>query len=256
MILMFLDLGAVYVLVKREVLKYWRSKSRIASSLATPLFFFFIMGGGLSKSVALPGGAGNYLAFVAPGVMAMTVMFASAFGGVSAIVAKQFGFLKEILVAPVSRTSIVAGKVIGGATTAVLQGLLLMAVIAITGTPLSITPISLLFTTLILFLVSAIFLSGGLIIATRMDDVHGFQLIMNFFIMPAFLLSGTFFSVDNLPSWLKPFTLADPLTYGVDGLRAVLVGHSSFPLFTDLAVLSVACLISVMAAAYAFNKMQ
>ncbi len=255
---MIFELTAIYALWKREIIRYFRAPSRIASTLATPLFFLLIVGGGLSASISMPEGFQNtnYLQFLAPGIIGMTVLFASAFGGVSVIIDKQFGFLKEILVAPIRRTTIVIGKALGTATTATFQGLLLLAAVSLLGVNLNLSLESILLAALVMALLSITFLCAGLIIATRMDDVNGFQLAMNFFIMPAFLLSGALFPITNLPAWLQPFTFADPMTYAVDAMRAGFLGQSAFPLTTDLTVLGAFTLALILLASKAFEKMR
>jgi ABC-2 type transport system permease protein len=219
------ELEAVYAMWKRELIRFFRSKSRIAGSLGMPFFFLAILGSGMNTAFA-PQTGGSYMQFMAPGIVGMVLMFASVFSGVIVIMDRQFGFLRETLVAPVSRLSVVIGKALGGATTAVMQGILIMviAVLLGAGVNLSFLPLAL----GLMFLISLMFVSLGIAIASVMEDMHGFQLIMNFVIMPLFFLSGALFPLSSAPEPLKIASSLDPLTYGVNGLRSLLTGSGEF----------------------------
>jgi ABC-2 type transport system permease protein len=190
--------------------------------------------------------------FIAPGILGMVLMFSSIASGLTVIMDRQFGFLKEILVAPVSRLCIVLGKTLGGATTAILQALLIMLLMPFLGVTLNAAGFLTAF--LFMILISVSFVGLGLAIASKMEDMHGFQLVMNFLVMPLFFLSGALFPLSNLPGWLKTLTLIDPLTYGVDGLRGALTGTSAMPFWTNFAVLAIFCAAMLGISAWLFTK--
>ncbi|MEZ5333785.1 MAG: ABC transporter permease [Methanolobus sp.] len=215
----------VYTIWLRNVKRYVRSKSRMVGSLGMPVFLLLVLGFGLNSVVMFPGMEQGYIGFIMPGIISMSVLFTSVFAGIQIIWDKQFGFLKETLVAPVSRLEIMLGQTFGGATTAVIQGLIILVLSLFIGLKITSIPG---FITAILFmlLIGISFTAFGIAIASRMEDMHGFQLIMNFVIFPIFGLSGALFPIDSLPSWVKSLTLLDPLTYGVEGIRYGLLGTS------------------------------
>lgn len=244
----------VYILWLREIKKYFRSKSRIVGSLAQPLLFLISFGFGFG-SIYQKAGEGNYIQFLAPGIISMSVLFTAIFSGINLIWDKQFGFLKETLVAPVSRLSIVLGKTLGGATVAVIQGLIVFLLTLLIGfkpVSLSALPIAFIFS----FLVALVFTSLGTAIASVLEDMQGFQLIMNFLIMPVFFLSGALFPTKGLPKAIEIITNINPLTYGVDGLRGALVGSPNFSLTTDFLILSILAGITLGIGSFLFSKMQ
>jgi ABC-2 type transport system permease protein len=244
---------AIYVLWRREMIRYTRAKSRIIGSLAMPVFFLAILGLGFRR-MPVPGmGAGTgYIGFLAPGIIGMTLLFSSSMQGMSLLWDKEFGFLKEIMVAPVSRMSLVLGRVAGGATTSMLQGLLIFgASLALGFRPRGAG--SLAFGLVFMLLIAFTFIGLGLIFASRMKDMQGFGIIMNFIIFPIFFLSGALTPLENLPAVIRALSYADPLTYGIDGLRAVLIGTSSLPVLVDLAVMAGFALIMLFLGAYFFE---
>lgn len=223
----------IYTIWLREMLKFARARSRIVSSLAMPFIWLFILGFGFSSSITIPGLP--YIGFLAPGIIGMIILFTSIFSGISIIYDRQFGFLKEILVAPVSRSSIVIGKTFGGATIATINGLIVLGIASIlgfidfgSGTLLAIP---------FMILIAISFVALGLIIASRMKNMEGFQMIMSFLVMPIFLLSGALFPLDTAPEIMKWVSYFDPLSYGVDGIRGSLVGVTNFELIIDFSVL-------------------
>ncbi len=228
------DLGAIYVIWLREVLKFWRDKSRIITSLIQPAVWLFIMGKGLGSSFRGPGNIG-YVEFMFPGVIGMTVLFTSVFSAVSIIWDREFGFLKEILVAPISRSSVVIGKALAGSTTAMLQGSLVLVFAPLVGVQLSIPVI--LKSLAVMFLLSLALTSCGIAGAARMESFHGFQLIMNFFVMPMYFLSGAVFPVSGLPAWMKLVAVGNPMAYGVDALKHIILGIQEFSLVRDITVI-------------------
>src|SRR3954454_18491172 len=217
---------AIYILWLRELKRYTRSRPQIIASLGQPLLYLLVLGFGLGP-VFQKAGNGSYLQFMAPGVIGMTVLFSSIFSGIALLWDRQFGFLKETLVAPVPRLRIMIGRTLGGATVAMLQGTLMMIVCLIAGfrpTSLIGLPVGLLF----MLLIATVFAALGVAIGSSLQDMQGFQLIMNFLVMPIFFLSGALYPLSNLPTALTVLTRMDPLSYGVDGLRGAFIDVSHF----------------------------
>ncbi len=247
-------MGAIYILWLRELKRYVRSRPQIVASLAQPLLYLLALGFGLGP-VFQKSGHGSYLQFVAPGVIGMTVLFSSVFAGVGLLWDRQFGFLKETLVAPVPRLSIVVGKTLGGVTVALLQGTLVVVVCLVAGfRPASPAAIPQGF--LYMALIALVFGGLGTAIGSRLQDIQGFQLIMNFLIMPIFFLSGALFPLDHLPKALGLITSADPLSYGIDGLRGTLIGLSHFGLLKDFWVLTAVAIVFLSLGSYLFSKIE
>ena len=221
---------------QREVIRYVRSPSRIIGSLGMPFFFLAFLGIGLQSAFSLRAGGDRYIDFIAPGILGMVLLFSSTVAGISVIWDRQFGFLKEMLVAPIPRLAIVLGRTVGGTTTASMQAVLMLVASIFLGVKVPSFQ-GLLLAFVFMGLIGIAFTSLGVALASRMEDPHGFQLIFNFLIMPTFFLSGALFPVDQLPSFLKWAAWLNPLTYGVDGLRYALLGQSSMGVAVDLAVL-------------------
>jgi len=221
-----------------------------------PLFFLLVLGFGLNSVVQIPGGTGQgYIGFIIPGIVAMSVLFTSVFSGIQIIWDKQFGFLKETLVAPVSRLEIMFGQTLGGATTAFVQGFIILALSLFMG--LNVTSVSgFLIASVFMVLIGLSFTAFGIAIASKMEDMHGFQLIMNFVIFPIFGLSGALFPIDSLPSWLRSLTLLDPLTYGVEGIRYGLLGTSQINPFFSFVVLTGFTVFMVVVGAALFRRIE
>lgn len=249
-------MGAVSTIWLREMKRFFRAPSRIAGNLSMPFIWLVIMGFGLSSSFALAGTT-SYLQFLAPGIIGMTLLFTSIFSGISVIWDKQFGFLKEILVSPTSRISIICGKIAGSATISLINGFIILAIaIALGALPAaSLSLTSLAAAVLLMVFISVSFISLGLIIASRLDNMEGFQMIMSFLVMPLFFLSGAFFPIDRAPIWMRIFSAVDPLRYGVDGLRGSLIGIAELPLWIDISVLLGFSVGLVLLAGMAFKKM-
>ncbi len=247
-------LSTVYILWLRQIKRYIRSRSRLIGSLGQPTLFLFGLGFGFGPIYARAGG-GNYIQFLAPGIIAMTVLFNSMFNGVELIWDRQFGFLKETLAAPVSRFSIVLGRTLGGATAAVAQGIIVFFISLLAGfKPVSFSGVclSLLFMTLI----AIVFTSLGTAIASLLTDFHGFQMIMSFIIMPLFFLSGSMFPLEQLSGVMKTVTTLNPLSFGVDGLRTALSGISYFSVSLDLVVLGLAASLFLGLGSVLFNRIE
>ena len=231
-----------------------RSRARIIGSLGQPLLFLLGLGFGMGP-VFQRAGMGNYIQFLAPGVIAMTVLFTSVFSGIELIWDRQFGFLKETLVAPVSRLTIMVGRVLGGATVAVSQGLILLVICLVAGfrfPSLVAVPIVL----LIMALIAVLFTALGTAIASPMRDFQGFQLVMNFLVLPMFFLSGALFPLGDAPWTLKAIARVNPLSYGVDALRGTLGGVAYFHLATDFGVLAVVTVGLLLLGGYLFSRIE
>jgi len=247
-------MSTIYILWLRQLKRYIRSKSRIVGSLGQPLLFLLAMGFGFGP-VFQKAGQGNYMQFLSPGIIAMSVLFTSLFNGMEIIWDRQFGFLKETLVAPVSRMEIMIGRTLGGATVATLQGVIVFFIAMLAGfRPASLAMLPLAF--LAVALVALLFTAVGTAIASKLDDMHGFQLIMNFLVMPLFFLSGALFPLQGLPGGIMLVAKIDPLTYGVDAIRGLLTGASHFPLSTDFAVLFGLNALFLALGSYLFSQIE
>jgi ABC-2 type transport system permease protein len=247
-------MGAIYILWLRELKRYVRSRAQILASLGQPLLYLVALGFGLGP-VFQQSGNGSYLQFVAPGVIGMTVLFTSIFSGIGLLWDRQFGFLKETLVAPVPRITIVIGKTLGGVTVALIQGTLVVLVCLAAGfRPQGWLAVPSAF--LFMSLIALVFAGLGTAIGSKLQDMQGFQLIMNFLVMPIFFLSGALFPLDHLPPALSVVTRADPLSYGIDGLRGALIGRSHFGLATDGAVLVALAVVLLAVGSHLFSKIE
>jgi ABC-2 type transport system permease protein len=233
-------LRAIYVIWYRDLIRFWRDRARLVASLAQPLLYLLIFGTGLSS--ALSGASGTfagsgatgdltYVQFIFPGIIGMAVLFSAIFGAMSIVWDREFGFLKEVLVAPIDRSAVAIGKALGGATQAMIQGLVLLVLAPLIGIDLSLTMILALvpLTFVLAFALSAL----GVAIASRMKSMQGFQMIMTFLMMPMFFLSGALFPLQGLPSWMNVLTRLDPAAYGMDPLRRVVLGSALPPDVVD-----------------------
>ncbi|MEP6731044.1 MAG: ABC transporter permease [bacterium] len=247
-------MNVIYILWLREVKKYLRSRVQMIASLGSPLMYLGILGFGLGP-VFQRAGEGSYLQFVAPGVMGMTLLFTSMYSGIALLWDRQFGFLKETLVAPVPRFQIMLGRTLGGATVAMLQGLLILIVCLIAGfrpSSAAAIPVAL----LMMALIAIVFASLGTVIGSSLREMQGFQLIMNFLVMPIFFLSGALYPLKNLPTVLAVLTRIDPLTYGVDGVRGAFIGVTHFGMATDALVLALVGIVFLSLGAWRFTKLE
>jgi ABC-2 type transport system permease protein len=226
---------AIWILWLRQLKRYSRSRARIVGSLGQPLLFLFGLGFGFGPVFARAGN-GSYMNFVAPGIITMAIIFTAVFGGIEMIWDRQFGFLRETLVAPVPRLAIVVGRTAGGATVALLQGLIVFLVCLLAGLrihDLLLLPIALAF----MGLISVVFTAIGTAIGSVLRDMQGFQLILNFLVLPLFFFSNALFPVAGLPAPLRVVVLLNPLSYGVAGMRQAFNGGLGFDMVTDFAVL-------------------
>jgi ABC-2 type transport system permease protein len=247
-------MSVIYILWLREMKRYLRSRVQIVVSLGQPLLYLLALGFGFGPVFAKAGG-GSYLQFMAPGVVGMTVLFSSVFSGIAILWDRQFGFLKETLVAPVSRFQIMLGRTLGGATVAILQGALFLILSLLAGFRPShwfAIPFGFAFVALIAIVFSAL----GTTIGSVIKDMQGFQLIMNFLVMPIFFLSGALYPLANLQVVMRVITHLDPLTYGVDGLRGALTGVWQFNPQMDVVILALLATVFLSAGAYMFSKIE
>lgn len=244
----------IYILWLRQIKRYLRSKSRIIGSLGQPLLFLIALGYGLGP-IFRRAGEGNYIEFLAPGIIAMSILFTSMFSGIEIIWDRQFGFLKEIMVAPVSRFIIMIGRTLGGATVATIQGMIVFLIsVAVGFRPVCISalPAAL----IVMSLIALLFTALGTAVASMLEDFQGFQLIMNFLVMPLFFLSGALFPLQGLPKIVAQITIINPLSYGVDALRGLLTNNYHFGLSLDLLVLSGITFIILLIGSYLFSRIE
>jgi ABC-2 type transport system permease protein len=227
-------LRAVYIIWYRDLLRFWRDRARIVASLAQPLLFLLIFGTGLSSAIAGSGqatGPVDYIQFMFPGIIGMAVLFAAVFGAMSIVWDREFGFLKEVLVAPIDRSAVAIGKTLGGATQAMIQGLILLVLAPLVGVKL--TTESLLLLVPFVFLLAFALSAMGVALASRMKSMQGFQVVMNFLMLPMFFLSGALFPLANLPAWLAVLTRLNPATYGIDPIRRIVLAPTLPPGTSD-----------------------
>jgi ABC-2 type transport system permease protein len=257
------DLKGIYTIWYRDVLRFVRDRTRVVTSLAQPLLFLFVFGGGLAPALnGLGGGSLNFTQFMFPGILGMTVLFTSIFSAVSIVWDREFGFLKEVMVAPVSRVAVALGKVAGGSTVAMFQALIILVLAPAIGIKLSWDQILVLIG--LMLLLAAVMTAFGILIAARQRTMEGFQMIMQFLLMPMFFLSGALFPLRGVPFWMDALSTVDPVTYGVDSLRQValresvpqqaLQALSLHPIATDVAVMLVLGLIFLVPAVWLFSK--
>ena len=229
------ELRKIGALWYREVLRYWREKSRIVSSLILPLLWLLVFGGGM-RGIQMPG-IGNYQTFMFPGILGMTLLFTSVWSGISVIWDREFGFLKEIMVAPVSRTSIVIGKALGSGTSAFIQGFIFLPLSFLVGVDLS--PLSFAMLIPIMIIIAVGLVCVGLLIASLISSMEGFNFIMSLVIMPMFFASGALFPLSSAPEWLQALSYFNPLTYAVDVMRwATLPSNVTLlPVYAEILIL-------------------
>jgi len=253
------ELKGIYALWYREFKVFLRERSRVFSSIVNPILWLLILGGGLGSAVSFE--KTNYQTFIYPGVLIQTVLFSSVFFGLYIVWDRKIDFLKEVLVAPISRTSIFIGKVIGGSTDTIIQTIILLIIGYIFTSSgilvgVNFNIISIIITLAFLLVTISGMVSVGLIIGSQMESPEGFQLISSFLIFPMFLLSGSLFPINNLPSWLSPFVFINPITYAVDGVRGILIGNSNFNIAFDFSIISIFSIIMILIGTYAFKKMK
>jgi len=222
------NLKGAYTIWYRDVLRFLRDRARILASLGQPLLFLFVFGTGLAPAMsATTGGALDFRQFMFPGILAMTVLFTGIFSAVSIVWDREFGFLKEVMVAPVSRTAIALGKVAGGATVAMFQGMIVLLLAPIVGVKLTLPEVVVIIG--LMLLLATVMTSFGILIAARQKTMEGVQMMMPFLLMLMFFLSGAVFPLRGVPLWLAWLSRVDPVTYGVDSLRQAALGRTAPP---------------------------
>ena len=247
-------MNKIYILWLRQIKRYLRSRSRIFGALGQPILYFVALGYGLG-AVFRQAGRGNYIDFIAPGIIGMSIIFTSIFSGMEVIWDRQFGFLKETLVAPVPRFNIMLGRTLGSATVATFQGFLVMVIATLFGfrpehwwSLVAIIPCML--------LMALMFTSLGTAIASVLSDMQGFQLIIQFLVMPMFFLSGALYPLQGLPTALSIIVGINPLSYGVDAFRQILIGAGHYNFAIDLSVLGVLSVVLIFVGSRLFNRIQ
>jgi ABC-2 type transport system permease protein len=261
------ELKGIYALWYRETKVFMRERSRVISSIINPILWLVIIGGGLGAVVSF--GGVNYQTFIYPGILIQTALFSSVFFGVYIVWDKKIDFMKEVLVAPMRRTSLFVGKILGGSTDTILQVLILFVigfVFSVAGIMpgLHLTVLSVLIALVFLLVTTVGLVSIGLIIGSQMESPEGFQLIISFLIFPLFFLSGALFPIGNLYPWLAPFVFVNPITYAVDGIRTVLIGSTETVMLgpiqlspmVDFLIVALFSLIMIGIGTYAFKKMK
>jgi ABC-2 type transport system permease protein len=246
--------NAIYILWLRQIKRFTRSKARMIGSLGQPLLFLLALGFGFGPTFAKAGG-GSYIQYLTPGIIAMGILFTAVFSGIEIIWDRQFGFLKETLIAPVSRLQIVLGRTLGGATVALFQGAVVFVICLFAGFRFQhalLLPLALVF----MFLIAVLFTAIGTAIASKLEDMQGFQLIMNFLVMPLFFFSNALFPVAGLPKPLQDIVHINPLTYGIDGMRGSFSHGFVFGLGTDFLVLGILTAILLAVGSYLFSQIQ
>lgn len=247
-----IELKPIYGIWLREIKVYIREKERIISSFVSPILWLFIFGSGLGASVSLHGI--SYQVFIFPGILVMSLLFTSIFYGVYIIWDRKLDFLKDVLVAPISRTSLFIGKMLGGCTDVMIQTIILLFLGLFIG--INITVPIFLYTLLVMLFISFTMVGFGLVLGSNLKTPEAFQLVANFVVWPIFLLSGALFPISNLPSWLSSLTFLNPLTYGVDAARGAILGVPTFPVYVDFAVLIGFSLFMMLIGTISFGRMQ
>lgn len=251
-----LSYKAIYVIVMREFKRFFRQKGRLIVTMARPLIWLFIVGSGFTRLIDVKSGA-QYIQFILPGIVGMTILFSSIFSTISVVWDREFGFLREMLVAPVSRVTIVFGKLLSGTALSVFQGAALLFVAPFLGLELTVQGF---FAMLILmFLVALAITSLGLFVASFLASLEGFNVIMNFIVLPMFFLSGALYPVGALPGVMKLFTYINPLCFGVDSFKHVLLPGegtlvAEFPLTLDIIFVALFSVLFTFLASFVFER--
>ena len=247
-------MDVIYILWLRQMKRYFRSRSRVLGAIGQPILFLLALGYGIG-AVYKKAGQGNYIEFLVPGIIIQTLLFSGVFWGIQILFDKRFGFLKEMLVAPVSRVRILLGNALGGATISLMQAVLVLAISMLLGfRPENWWYVPIAFVLMVGLSVSLTSFGAG--IASMVEDFQGFQGINNFLIFPLFFLSSALYPLNHVPAWLRILSEANPLSYAVDGLRYTLIHQSHFGIVKDLAVMAVVLVLSVAFAVNRFDRIQ
>ena len=260
------NLRGVYTIWYRDILRFWHDKMRMIGSMTFPLLFLFVFGSGLSARMGSLGPGIDFAQFMFPGIIGMTVLMSSFMAGVSVVWDREFGFLKEVLVAPISRASVAVGKTLGAATVALLQGIIMLLFAPLIGVSLSVWTVLALLP--LMFLLSASMGSLGILLATRIRSMEAFQAVMQMLLFPMVFLSGVFFPVQNLPAWMNFLVKINPATYGIAPIRQVMLGASpdspfsisllghTMSLWDNVAVLALFGLAMILLAMWSFSNQE
>ena len=264
------SLRAIRVVWRRELIRWSRNRTRIITALMQPVLFLFVLGSGLSGLLPHQPGAVDFRTFMFPGVLAMIVLFTSIFSAVSIVWDREFGFMREMMVAPVPRAALVVGKCLGGATVATIQGTILLSLAGLVH--VAYNPVLIVTVLAELALTAFTLTSFGVLVASRMEQVESFQVVMQMFVLPMFFLSGAVFPLSGLPRWLEVLTRVDPLTYAVDAIRRTIFehvalgpagstftrplmwGHWGLPVLFELGVVAAVGLAMISGAIYQFSR--
>ncbi len=229
------NLMGIYTIWLRDVRRFWRDRPRIIGATIQPALFLFLLGTGLGRGIVGAFGddiRGDYLTFIYPGIIGMSILFTSIFSAISIVWDREIGFLKEVMVAPIARWAVAVGKAFGGSTVAVFQGCLMLIFAPFVNVHINLIMVATLIPLMLLIAFSIT--SLGIVTAARMHSMQGFQVIMNFLVLPMFFLSGAMFPITNLPRWMGIFIAINPLTYGVDALRGVILGMNNYSIIMDI----------------------
>ncbi|HLK90590.1 MAG TPA: ABC transporter permease [Polyangia bacterium] len=244
----------VYALWRRDMIKFLRDRRQLVTSLSRSFIWLLAFGLGLRSSVRIPAGGADYVSFLVPGLAAMTVLFGSMFAAISIVWEREFGFLKELLVAPVPRGAIVAAKILAGSATALIETVVMLLLSPLVGARFN--PLGALASLPLLVLFGMTVNALGIIVAARMKSFEGFGAVVNFVIQPVFFLSGALYPIAGLPRGLRAIVLVNPMTYVVDAVRGLCIGHHAFPLLLSTAVVVVSALILAALATRSFSRME
>ncbi len=250
-----MNLQAIYILWLRDIIRHFRDRVRVIVSLFRPVLWLLFFGIGINSFFGRQRMVSeqDYLHFLFPGIVTLNLIFASLYAGIGIIWDREFGFLKEILVAPISRTSIALGRTLSGATISLIEGLFVFFLAPVIGVRLEVNKIIPVLG--VMFLIAFTGTALGVLIAARMTSFEGFGIVANFVVMPMFFLSGALFPIGgNLPSWLRYLVRVNPLSYGVDALRNILIGMKVFPIWFNLVFLILFAWMTVFLAVIIFNK--
>lgn len=247
---------AIYVIIVREFKRFFRQRGRLLVTISRPLLWLFIVGAGFGSMVNIPAAA-SYKQFLLPGIIGMTILFSSVFSSISVVWDREFGFLREMLVAPISRATIVMGKLLSGTALSIVQGAVILLFSPLLGIKLTIISflIMLFFMTILSIAITAL----GLFIASFLTSLEGFNVIMNFIVLPMFFLSGALYPMNAMPKALHYFSMLNPLSYGVDAFKHIMfrsggMPGGEFPLLLDMALLFVFSAVMIVLATHSFEK--
>ncbi len=260
------NLRGVYTIWYRDILRFWHDKMRMAGSITFPLLFLFVFGSGLSSRMGSLGPGVDYVQFIFPGIIGMTVLMSSFMAGISVVWDREFGFLKEVLVAPISRASVAIGKTLGAATVALLQGMIILLLAPLVGVSFSAWTILALLPLMLLLAVSMG--SLGILLATRIRSMEAFQAVMQMLMFPIVFLSGVFFPLEGLPAWMNVVVKINPATYGIAPIRQVVLGATAgstfainlfghtLSLWENIALLAVFGTVMIFLAMWSFSHQE